>query len=127
MLDTNLKHVTTKEEFDQLLSENENVMICCGRMGPMCLPVYAVMEKLEPKYPHVAFRDMAFDSPASTVIRGLPETRYFNSLPFTVYYRNGKLVKATSGIQNKQQVVDVLRGVFAEDSSVPAQAAQAGA
>ena len=127
MLDTNLKHVTTKEEFDQLLSENENVMICCGRMGPMCLPVYAVMEKLEPKYSHVAFRDMAFDSPASTVIRGLPETRYFNSLPFTVYYRNGKLVKATSGIQNKQQVVDVLRGVFAEDGSVPAQAAQAGA
>lgn len=126
MLDTNLKHVTSKQEFDQLLAENENVMICCGRMGPMCLPVYAVMEKLEPKYPHVAFRDMAFDSPVSTVIRGLPEARYFNSLPFTVYYRNGKLLKATSGIQNKQQVVEILNSEFAQDSGVSVSAAAAG-
>ena len=35
-------------EYEQkVLAENENVMITCGRMGPMCLPVYDVMESLE--------------------------------------------------------------------------------
>ena len=47
MLNTNLKHVESDEAFQRVLEENENVMICCGREGPMCLPVYDAMEKLE--------------------------------------------------------------------------------
>ena len=42
MLDTNLEHVTTTEEFKKTLESNEKVAICCGRMGPMCIPVYGV-------------------------------------------------------------------------------------
>ncbi len=114
MLDTNLKHVESKQEFDTLLAENENVMICCGRMGPMCLPVYDVMEQLEPVYTHVAFRDMSFDSPvAMETIRALPETRNFAGLPFTVYYRKGELVAATSSVQSRQQVTAILDGKLA--------------
>jgi len=58
MLSTNLKHLETNEETQKVLKENENVMICCGRMGPMCIPVYGIMEGLEQQYPHVAVRDM---------------------------------------------------------------------
>ena len=109
MLETNLKHVETVQEFDTLLAENDKVMICCGRMGPMCLPVYDVMEKLEPKYAQVAFRDMDFDSPvARETIRRLPQVQSFGGLPFTVYFRDGKLMQATSSIQTKQQVTAVL-------------------
>ena len=64
MLDTNLKHLETEEDIKNILSENENVMICCGRMGPMCIPVYKIMEQIEEEYRHVAFRDMEFDVPA---------------------------------------------------------------
>lgn len=118
MLDTNLKHIESKNEFDALLAENENVMICCGRMGPMCLPVYDVMEQLEPTYGHVAFRDMKFDSGvAMETIRALPETRGFMGLPFTVYFRNGEVVAATSSVQNRQQVTAIL------DSKLRAEAA----
>ena len=53
------------EKVKELLEKNENVMLCCGRMGPMCLPVYDVMESLEDRYENVAFRDMAFDGPAA--------------------------------------------------------------
>jgi len=57
MLDTNLKHLETEQEVKEVLKNNENVMVCCGRMGPMCIPVYRIMEELESKYLHVAFRD----------------------------------------------------------------------
>jgi thioredoxin 1 len=87
-------------------------MICCGRMGPMCIPVYEVMEELENEYKNVKFVDMEFDSPDAKVIRNLPEAGSFQGLPFTVYYKNGKVVKATSSIQTKEQVVAILDEQF---------------
>lgn len=108
MLHTNLTHVLSEQDHSKLLQENENVMICCGRMGPMCIPVYEVMEELESEYKNVKFADMEFDSPDAKVIRGLPECRSFQGLPFVVYYQNGKVVKATSSIQNREQVTTIL-------------------
>jgi len=108
MLYTNLTHVLSKDEHSKLLQENENVMISCGRMGPMCIPVYEVMEELENEYLHVKFADMEFDIPDASVIRNLPECRNFASLPFVVYYKNGKVVKATSSIQKREQITAIL-------------------
>jgi thioredoxin 1 len=113
MLQTNLNHINSAEEYNKVLSENENVMVCCGRMGPMCIPVYATMKELEGEYSHIAFYDMEFDHPVATVIRNLPECRGFMGLPFTVYYKNGKVVKATTGIQNHEQITEVLDNEFA--------------
>jgi len=113
-LDTNLKHLTTDKELKQLIASNENVMVCCGRMGPMCIPVYGVMEELEKEgaYKHVEFRDMLFDSPESSYIRTLPECATFRGIPFTVYFKNGKVAKATSSIQSKPQVQAILDSAF---------------
>ena len=108
MLNTNLTHITSESEHSELLSNNENVMICCGRMGPMCIPVYEVMEELEEESKNIKFADMAFDSPDAKVIRNLPEVRGFQGLPFTIYYKNGKVVKATSSIQSRDQITDIL-------------------
>jgi thioredoxin 1 len=112
MLKTNLKHILNEAELTQVLSENENVMIACGRMGPMCIPVYDVMESLEPRYAHVAMRDLEFDGPAGHLIRQLPECRTFSGLPFVVYFQKGKVVRATSGIQTKKQVTEILDQAF---------------
>jgi thioredoxin 1 len=113
MLQTNLKHITTENEFSQAIANNENVMICCGRMGPMCLPVYDIMENLEEKYENVTFYDMAFDSPHAHVIRNHPKSAGFMGLPFTYYFKNGEAVEATSSIQSKKQVKDILDIHFA--------------
>lgn len=113
---TNLNHVETASQLEKIIQENENVMVCCGRMGPMCVPVYGIMEDLEKsgKYDHVKFYDMLFDSPEAGVIRNLPECRGFMGLPFTVYYKNGKVAKATSSIQNLDQITDILDDKFAK-------------
>jgi thioredoxin 1 len=112
ILQTNLKHIETVEQYRALLHEHDNVMICCGRMGPMCIPVYQAMIELESKHPRVDFRDLAFDTPDAHVIRDLPECQGFMGLPFTVYYKNGKVVEATSGIQSKEQIADILDRLF---------------
>jgi thioredoxin 1 len=111
-LSTNLNHLSTAEDLKNAINENENVMVCCGRMGPMCIPVYGVMEELQNKYTDVKFFDMAFDSPEAHVIRNLPECQGFAGLPFTVYYKNGKVTKATSSIQNMDQVTNILDSEF---------------
>ena len=112
MLETNLKHLEAKQEAEEVLKNNEKVMICCGRMGPMCIPVYGIMEKLESKYPKIQFRDMDFDISVASFIKNLPECSLFMGLPFTVYFKNGRVVKATTSIQNEKQIVDILDGVF---------------
>jgi thioredoxin 1 len=112
MLQTNLKHILSRADFDKVLAENENVMICCGRMGPMCIPVYAAMTELRNNYPNVVFADFEFDAPEASVIRNAPETKGFMGLPFTMYYKNGQVVKATSSIQTKDQVESILKEYF---------------
>ena len=108
MLDTNLKHLETDEEVKEILENNENVMICCGRMGPMCIPVYRIMEEIEGKYSHVVLRDQDFDISAAEFVKTLPECASFMGLPFTVYFKNGKVAAATTSIQSKDQVTEIL-------------------
>ena len=112
MLYTNLKHIESADEHAKILSENENVMVICGRMGPMCIPVYGIAEEIEDEYKNVKFCDMEFDNPESRIIRILPEVSGFMGIPFTIYYKNGKVVKATSSIQTKTQVTSILEKEF---------------
>ena len=112
MLRTNLKHLETDEETQEALKNNENVVICCGRMGPMCTPVYAIMSQLEARYPHVCFYDQEFDIPAAGFIRQLPECASFRGLPFTVYFKNSKVVTATTSIQTADQMSKILDKEF---------------
>jgi thioredoxin 1 len=60
----------------------------------------------------VKFFDMEFDNPESSVIRSIPEVRGFMGIPFTIYYKNGKVVKATSSIQTRDQVTAILNKEF---------------
>ena len=114
MLYTNLKHLETASEHARVISENENVMIVCGRMGSMCIPVYGIAEEIENDYQNVKFYDMEFDNPESHVIRNLLEVQNFKGIPFTIYYKNGKVVKATSSIQTKEQITSILDEQFKE-------------
>lgn len=112
MLYTNLEHIITVADYNKAL-ENENVMIICGAMGPMCIPVYDIMERIRDEYKHVKFLDFEFRTPEAQVIRELPEVQGFMGLPFIVYYKNGTVVKATTSIQSEQQVRAILDKYFA--------------
>lgn len=108
LLQTAIHEIETASELEKIINENENVMVCAGRMGPMCIPVYDVMEELEGERPSIKFYSMAFDSPEAAPIRNAPMCSSFMGLPFTVYYKNGKMVKATTSIQSKDQITSIL-------------------
>ena len=108
MLHTDLHEIETAAELEKMIAENDKVMVCCGRMGPMCIPVYGVMEELQEECEDVKFAVMAFDSPEAGIIRNNEACRGFMGLPFTMYYKNGQVAKATSSIQNMQQVTAIL-------------------
>jgi thioredoxin 1 len=113
-LQTNLTHLETAADLEKMISENENVMVCCGRMGPMCLPVYDVMDELKDEYESVKFADMLFDSPEAAIIRNDSACASFAGLPFTMYYKNGEVIKATTYIQSMEQVSEILDDKFAK-------------
>lgn len=105
---TNLKHIISEAEYNKAIAADEKVVILAGRMGPMCVPVYDTCEQLEKENPNIKFYDMLFDIPEARLIRELPECQGFMGLPFTVYYVNGKVVKATTSIQSKEQIQAIL-------------------
>lgn len=113
MLYTNLKHIESATEFERIINENEHVMLICGRMGPICIPVYRIAEELEEKYSQISFYDMEYDNPESDFFQALPEVRDLMEIPFTVYYKNGEVVKATAGMQTKSQITSILEREFA--------------
>jgi thioredoxin 1 len=108
MLQTEIHEIESADELQKIISENENVMVCCGRMGPMCIPVYDAMEELDEERENAKFYSMAFDNPEAQVIRNAPEAHGFMGLPFTMYYKNGKVAHATSSIQSVDQITTVL-------------------
>lgn len=112
MLDTKLNHVESDEVFKGTIANNEKVMLCCGRMGPMCIPVYDMMEDLQSRYRHVHFCDMDFDGPAAHNIRRLPEVQLFTGLPFTIYYHNREVIAATTSIQTEDEITAILDTKF---------------
>ena len=111
-LQTDVHEIETAAELEKMINENENVMVCLGRMGPMCIPVYDIMEELEEELPHVKFAVMSFDTPEAAPIRNAPECRNFMGLPFTMYYKNGKVVQATTSIQNRDQIMSIIEDKF---------------
>lgn len=112
MLYTNLNHIESAGEYAKILSENDNVVIICGRMGPLCVPVYLITEELEKQYPQVRFFDMEYDNPSSYFFHAMPEVRDLAEIPFVVYYRKGEVVMATAGLQSKKQITAILDNTF---------------
>lgn len=51
---------------------------------------------------------MEFDIPGAGVIKNLPKCNGFAGLPFIAYYKNGKVVKASTSIQSREQITGVL-------------------
>ncbi len=112
MLQTVVHEIETAAELEKMIAENENVMVCAGRMGPMCIPVYDAMEELEEERTNIKFAVMGFDTPEAGIIRNAPECRGFMGLPFTMFYKNGKVAEATTSILNMQQITSILDDNF---------------
>lgn len=112
MLYTNLKHLENSQEHAQAIHENERVIVTCGRMDYGCITVFRMMEELEAIYPEIRFYDMEFDNPESRVISSLPGIGDSTAIPIVVWYKNGKVAHATSGIPTREEIIGLLNREF---------------
>jgi len=112
MLYTNLIHLETAADLYGIIRENDRVLVVCGRMDPQCVPVYRIAEELAKAYGKVKFCDMEFDNPESLAIRNLIQVIGLMEIPYVAYYMNGEFVDATSGIQTKDQVIEMMHATF---------------
>lgn len=117
MLYTNLEHIETAGDFERITSEYENVVVICGRMGPLCVPVYRVVEELAEEFPLVKFYDMEYDNPEFYFFHVLPEVQGLEEIPFTVFYRNGEPVRSVAGMQPKAYLKEILAEEFFEKTN----------
>ncbi len=106
MLNTNVKEIKSPEEYEEYVNNNDSLVICAGRLGPMCIPVYIAMEQMEKEeqFKDVKLMTVDFDTASAIAIRKNEKCRNFMGLPFTAYYKNGKMVHATSSIQSRMQL-----------------------
>jgi thioredoxin 1 len=111
MFDISLEQITDSAEVEKLIKSSNKLVICAGRWGPMCIPVYRAMEQINKDYEFqdVLLRVVDFDSEAAGIIRSLEQCKNFRGLPFTVYFLNGNAVCATSSIQPRQQIEDNIK------------------
>ncbi|MDP4202385.1 MAG: thioredoxin [Bacteroidota bacterium] len=117
MLYTNLKHIETAADYRQIISEQNYVMICYGRMGFKSISVYDIMEKVQKRYRHVKFYDMEFDNPESKTATETQDCKESDELPYVIYYKNGEAVQITSGQQTEQQIVTILNNIFGKKTT----------
>lgn len=118
MLYTNLEHIETADEFIKVISENENAVVICGRMGPLCVPVYRVVEELGNEFAHVKFYDMEYDNPEFYFFHALPEVHGLEEIPFTIFYRNGNATRSVAGMLSKVQLKEMLIEEFSSKIDV---------
>lgn len=118
MLYTNLKHIESAADHAKVIHENENTVIVCGNMGPLCVPVYRVAEELENSFKHIAFYDMEYEHPETYVIRNLPELTHSTGLPLVLFYKSGKLRTVISGNQSREQITPLIENMFEAEVKV---------
>ena len=117
MLKTHLEHLESEQEIKRVLSNNENVVICCGWNAPMCNSIYQIMERLQMEYPHVTFRDLDYDTNCAQFIKNLPECALFRGIPFIIYHKKGRIVNITTCVQSRMQIKHILDREFGSSSN----------
>ena len=115
VLQTNLKHLRSKIKLRKLLKENKDVIIIAGRdICSNCNVVINIFENID----HITkildnskklnIFDWDYDLESADIIRDLPECEFFESLPFVIYFKNGKVINATSGRQTYKQIKEII-------------------
>jgi thioredoxin 1 len=112
MLYTNLNHIENAADFSKSLTENEKVVIICGRMDASSVQVYRNAADVKSKYWHVEFFDLEYDNPVSAFFHAIPEVAGQNALPLTVCFKNGKVEKVATGSLSESEMVEILDDVF---------------
>ena len=112
VLRTKLQHLRSKAKFKKLIKEYEKVIIVAGRMCPICSSMYPIFEHLDEIHDDIEIRDWDYDLKSADMIREMPETEDFWTLPFVLYFRNGEIVEAHAGKKSSSDIKKIIQDNF---------------
>ncbi|MBD3350390.1 MAG: thioredoxin [Candidatus Lokiarchaeota archaeon] len=112
VLQTKLQHLRSKAKFKKLIKNHEKVIIIAGRMCPVCSSMYPIFERLDEIHADIEIWDWDYDLQSADVIRDLPECEDFWSLPFVIYFKNGKVAEATAGKQTANEIKKIIKRIY---------------
>lgn len=103
-----MKHITTKEEFEQLIKDNNNVVIdfYATWCGP-CKMLAPVMENVAEEFNNIAFVKVDVDQAEE-----LASMFGITSIPTVVYIKNQSLALRELGFKPKEKIVENLQTIF---------------
>ncbi len=103
-----MKHITTKEEFEQLIKDNNNVVIdfYATWCGP-CKMLAPVMENVSEEFNNIAFVKVDVDQAEE-----LASMFGITSIPTVVYIKNQSLALKELGFKPKEKIVENLQTIF---------------
>ena len=103
-----MKHITTKEEFEQLIKDNNNVVIdfYATWCGP-CKMLAPVMENVSEEFNNIAFVKVDVDQAEE-----LASMFGITSIPTVVYIKNQSLALRELGFKPKEKIVENLQTIF---------------
>lgn len=103
-----MEHITTKEEFEKLITENDNVVIdfFATWCGP-CKMLAPVFENVASTTNNVAFVKVDVDKSSE-----LASLFGIQSIPTLVYIKDKKLEKREMGFRTKEQILSNIEKIF---------------
>jgi thioredoxin 1 len=112
MLYTNLKHITTADDFKNVLESYDKAVIACGRMDAASVSVYRELESLKQNNKNILFFDFEYDNPESEVLCNMVKESDCKEIPFVIFLKQGVLCRVTFGIQSKKVFQQLIRSEF---------------
>ncbi len=103
-----MEHITTKEEFEKLITENDNIVIdfFATWCGP-CKMLAPVFENVASITNNVAFVKVDVDESSE-----LASLFGIQSIPTLVYIKDKKLEKREMGFRTKEQILSNIEKIF---------------
>ncbi len=103
-----MQHITTKDEFDKLIQENNNVIIdFYATWCSPCKMLAPIVEDIANEKENVTFVKVDVDE--ADEIAALFQIM---SIPTLVYLKNGKMVLKDVGFKPKKAILDNIKTIF---------------
>jgi len=112
MLYTNLKHIESTSQLNDVIEKNNNVVMCYGRMNHNCIPVFNALEQLENEIPTIQMYDIEYDNPEFEDFKQSTHTLKMAELPYLIFFQNGAVREVITGKKDENQLRNIIHSVY---------------
>jgi len=112
MLYTNLKHIESTSQLNDVIGKNNNVVMCYGRMNHDCIAVFNSLEQLENENPSIQIYDIEYDNPEFEDFKQSTRSLTMAELPYLILFQNGEVREVFTGKKDENQLRNIIHSVY---------------